>query len=43
MTELGQVLKEARLNKGLSLDDIHKETKIQKRYLEAIEEGKVGS
>lgn len=39
MTELGQVLKEARLNKGLSLDDIHKETKIQKRYLEAIEEG----
>jgi cytoskeletal protein RodZ len=39
VNELGQMLKEARLSKGLSLDDIHKETKIQKRYLEAIEEG----
>ncbi|HJV45384.1 MAG TPA: RodZ domain-containing protein [Bacillota bacterium] len=39
MSELGHMLKEARLKKGLSLEDLHKETKIQKRYLEAIEEG----
>lgn len=39
MTELGNVLREARQAKGLSIEDIQDLTKIQKRYLEAIEEG----
>ncbi|GGH81989.1 cytoskeletal protein RodZ [Pullulanibacillus pueri] len=39
MSELGQVLKEAREAKGLSLDEIQETTKIQKRYLAAIERG----
>ncbi|OMC88750.1 hypothetical protein BK128_02080 [Viridibacillus sp. FSL H7-0596] len=39
MTELGARLKEARLSKGYSLDDLQEITKIQKRYLSAIEEG----
>ncbi|MFC0524205.1 helix-turn-helix domain-containing protein [Pontibacillus salicampi] len=37
--EIGSRLKEAREAKGLSLDDIQKETKIQTRYLQAIEKG----
>ncbi|HDX9627105.1 TPA: helix-turn-helix domain-containing protein [Bacillus cereus] len=39
MTELGQKLKEARGTKGLSMDQLHEMTKIQKRHLVAIEEG----
>ncbi|MDR0270009.1 RodZ domain-containing protein [Paenibacillus sp.] len=39
MSELGQQLKEARLKKGMSLDDVQEMTKIRKRYLEAIEAG----
>ncbi|MGM9966861.1 MULTISPECIES: RodZ domain-containing protein [unclassified Rummeliibacillus] len=39
MTELGARLKEARVSKGYSLDDLQEITKIQKRYLSAIEEG----
>ncbi|WP_445954562.1 RodZ domain-containing protein [Ureibacillus sp. FSL E2-3493] len=39
LTELGARLKEARLSKGYSLDDLQEITKIQKRYLVAIEEG----
>ncbi|WP_433771022.1 helix-turn-helix domain-containing protein [Bacillus wiedmannii] len=39
MTELGQKLKEAREAKGLSMDQLHEITKIQKRHLLAIEEG----
>lgn len=39
MTELGQKLKEAREAKGLSIDQLHEITKIQKRHLVAIEEG----
>ncbi|WP_239254101.1 helix-turn-helix domain-containing protein [Listeria ilorinensis] len=39
MTELGDKLKAARREKGLSLDDLQQLTKIQKRYLVAIEEG----
>ncbi|WP_377889178.1 helix-turn-helix domain-containing protein [Alkalihalobacillus sp. R86527] len=39
MTELGQRLKSARNDKDLSLDEIQSITKIQKRYLLAIEEG----
>ncbi len=39
LTELGNRLKEARLSKGYSLDDLQEITKIQKRYLVGIEEG----
>lgn len=39
MSELGQLLKKARLEKGISLDDLQDTTKIRKRYLEAIENG----
>jgi cytoskeletal protein RodZ len=39
VSELGQVLRQAREEKGITLDDIQKATKIQKRYLEAIERG----
>ncbi|AYC29302.1 helix-turn-helix domain-containing protein [Paenisporosarcina cavernae] len=39
MTELGARLKEARVAKGYSLDDLQEMTKIQKRYLAGIEEG----
>jgi cytoskeletal protein RodZ len=39
LTELGNRLKEARLAKGLSLEDLQEMTKIQKRYLTGIEEG----
>jgi len=35
--ELGTLLKEARMEKGLTLDDIKEQTKIRKKYLEAIE------
>jgi cytoskeletal protein RodZ len=37
--ELGEKLREARTNKDLTLQDIQEKTKIQKRYLEAIESG----
>lgn len=43
VTELGNRLKEARLAKGLSLDDLQTVTKIQKRYLIGIEEGNYNS
>jgi cytoskeletal protein RodZ len=43
VTELGNRLKEARLAKGLSLDDVQSMTKIQKRYLIGIEEGNYSS
>jgi len=39
VAELGTRLKEARLSKGYSLDDLQEITKIQKRYLIGIEEG----
>lgn len=39
MSELGQLLKKARTQKGYTLDEIQDMTKIRKRYLEAIEEG----
>nr|WP_157296343.1 RodZ domain-containing protein [Bhargavaea sp. CC-171006] len=40
MSELGARLKQARMEKGYSLEDLQEITKIQKRYLAAIEEGK---
>lgn len=39
MTELRIRLKEAREEKAMSLDDLQAATKIQKRYLTALEEG----
>jgi transcriptional regulator with XRE-family HTH domain len=39
MSELGQLLKKARKERGITLDDLQETTKIRKRYLEAIEEG----
>lgn len=39
MTELGNALKAAREENGLSLDDLQRLTKIQKRYLVGIEKG----
>ncbi|MGV3488315.1 MAG: helix-turn-helix domain-containing protein [Tuberibacillus sp.] len=39
MSELGQALKDARMAKGMTLDDVQDLTKIQKRYLAAIESG----
>lgn len=39
VSELGNHLKQARLEKNYSLDDLQQMTKIQKRYLLGIEEG----
>lgn len=39
MEEIGLLLKELRLKKGLSIDDIQEITKIRSRYIQAIEEG----
>lgn len=39
LTELGKRLKEAREQSNMSLDDLQEITKIQKRYLIAIEQG----
>lgn len=39
MNEIGDKLKEARQAKGYTLDDLQQMTKIQKRYLIAVEEG----
>lgn len=39
MKEIGRIIKERREEKEISLDDAHKFTKIQERYLVAIEEG----
>ena len=39
MSDLGLLLKKARIQKGITLDELQEITKIRKRYLEAIEEG----
>ena len=43
MTGLGDRLREARIAKGYSLDDLQSITKIQKRYLSGIENEEFGS
>jgi cytoskeletal protein RodZ len=39
VTDLGQLLKEARKEKGITLEQLEETTKIRRRYLEAIEDG----
>lgn len=36
---IGETLRDARIAKGYTLDDLQQTTKIQKRYLIAIEDG----
>ncbi|WP_166237848.1 helix-turn-helix domain-containing protein [Paenibacillus turpanensis] len=43
MSDLGQLLRKAREEKGLTLDELQEATKIRKRYLEAIEEGQLSA
>ncbi len=38
MSDIGPILKKARLDKNLTLDDLQELTKIRKKYLEAIED-----
>lgn len=40
MSNLGELLRKARMERGTSLEELQESTKIRKRYLEAIEEGK---
>ena len=37
MNELGRVLSEARVQRGLTLKDCERDTRISKRYLDALE------
>lgn len=39
MSDLGQLLRKARTERNITLDQLQESTKIRKRYLEAIEEG----
>jgi len=39
MKEIGDLLRNTRLEKGLSLKDVQTETKIRQKYLEALEKG----
>lgn len=41
MSELGTRLREARVNKGYTLNTLQQMTKIQKKYLQAMEEGQM--
>lgn len=41
MDNLGEILRQARLEKGKTLEEIAEETKIRVRYLQAIEDGKL--
>ena len=40
MTEVGRILEEARLKKGITLDKVEKDLKIRKHYLTAMEAGR---
>ncbi len=40
MKELGEYLKKSRKEKGISLEVLEEKTKIRKRYLQAIENGR---
>lgn len=42
MGELGQLLRQAREEKGISLEEVEKATRIRQRYLVALEEGDYG-
>jgi cytoskeletal protein RodZ len=42
MRKISEILKDAREDKGLSLETIERETKIKKEFLEAIEAGRFG-
>ena len=37
MTDLGETLRKARLERGMTLEELEELTKIRKRYLQAIE------
>lgn len=39
LAEIGALLREARLKQGITLEKVQEETKIRRRYLEALEEG----
>jgi cytoskeletal protein RodZ len=39
MEEIGQKIKEARLEKGIQINEVQRSTKIRSKYLKAIEEG----
>lgn len=39
MSKLGNILRDARVEKGYTLNTLQQKTKIQKKYLQAIEEG----
>lgn len=43
MDELGQILRQARENKGLSVEEVFAKTRINARYLEALESGDYGA
>ena len=43
MKEIGKIIKERREEKKISLEDAHKFTKIQEKYLIAIEEGDISA
>lgn len=39
MDDIGEILRQARINKNMTIQDVHEITKILPRYLKAIEEG----
>jgi cytoskeletal protein RodZ len=39
LSNLGELLKRARLEKGISIEELQETTKIRRRYIEAIEQG----
>ncbi|BDR56735.1 helix-turn-helix domain-containing protein [Xylocopilactobacillus apis] len=39
MDNIGKILRQARIDQGMTIDDLQKKTRIQKRYLIAIENG----